>query len=125
GPKAKGLKRVEGGKIAQPAFPPRHIPASKTASITANAKGNDTTYSRRNRNQITSNARRTRPAPKLTKSKRQGGRYTALKLNGNLERSKGSEALKPTTYRAAPNLATAKAIAAATQTTAPAAKLVP
>ena len=33
--------------------------------------------------------------------------------------------LKPATYRVAPNLATAKAIAAATQTAAPAAKLVP
>ena len=42
--------------------------------IIANAKGKGTTYSRRNRNQITSNARRTRPVPKLTKSKRQGGR---------------------------------------------------
>jgi len=61
-------------EIEPAVIPPRPIPASTTASITANAKGNETTYSRRNRNQITSSARRIRPVPKLTKSKRHGGR---------------------------------------------------
>src|SRR6476469_7957894 len=94
---------------------PSPIPASTIASITAKAVGDETTYKRKNRNQISSSARRTRPLPKLTKSKRHGGRYLASKLNGNLECPDGSVPLKSATYRAAPNFAAANAIAAAMQ----------
>ena len=65
---------VERREIVPAAMPPKPIPASTTASIIANAVGNDTTYRRRNRNQITSSARKIQPVPKLTKSKRHGGR---------------------------------------------------
>jgi hypothetical protein len=39
----------------------------------AKAVGDEATYSRRKRNQITSSARKIKPVPKLTKSKRHGG----------------------------------------------------
>src|SRR5919108_3984062 len=61
-------------EIVPAAIPPSAIPASTIASITANAVGDDTTYRRRNRNQITSSARSTQPVPKLTISRRHGGR---------------------------------------------------
>ena len=47
---------------------PSPIPASTTASMTAKAVGDDTTYKCRNRNQINSSERRTRPLPKLAKN---------------------------------------------------------
>src|SRR5690349_9066316 len=62
---------------------PSPIPASTTASIRAKAVGDDATYSRRNRNQITSRASKRQPVPKLTKSKRQGGRYLTSRQRGN------------------------------------------
>src|SRR5262245_2792016 len=65
---------VERREIAPANVPPSPIPASTTASMIAKAVGDDATYRRKNRNQITSSARRSRPVPKLTNSKRHGGR---------------------------------------------------
>src|SRR6059058_4718219 len=61
------------------ARPPSPIPASTIASIMANAVGVETTYSRKNRNQITSSDKRMQPVPKLMKSIRHGGQYLAPK----------------------------------------------
>src|SRR5436190_22389078 len=59
--------------IAPATTPPKPIPANTTASMIAKAVGDETTYNRRKRNQITSSATRMQPVPKLTKSKRHGG----------------------------------------------------
>src|SRR5262249_20748719 len=107
---------------------PKPIPASTTASMTANAVVEDTTYSRRNRNQITSSASRTQPVPKLTTSKVNGGRYRASKRNGSLECADVSAPLTAVPQprdRRIPNLAISTATIAAVQTDAPAARLVP
>src|SRR6266542_1681677 len=53
-------------------IPPRPIPASTTASMTANAVAVDVTYKRKKRSQMTSNARRIAPAVMLTKSRFHG-----------------------------------------------------
>src|SRR5438552_8898136 len=104
--------------MAPATMAPSPIPASTTASMTANAVEDEATYKRKNRNQITSSDRRTQPVPKLTKSRRHGGRYLASKRSGNV-RSGISAALSSSI------LTINKAIAAATQTANPAAKLVP
>src|SRR5438093_10813543 len=66
---------------------PKPIPASTTASMIANAVGDDATNRRRNRNQTSSRQRRMHPVPKLTRSRRHGGRYLASKRKGNLDGS--------------------------------------
>ena len=65
-------------------MPPSPIPASTIASIMANAVGVETTYSRKNRNQITSSDKRMQPVPKLMKSIRHGGQYLAHKRRGSV-----------------------------------------
>src|SRR5262249_23905240 len=104
--------------IAPDTTAPNPIPAKTTGSMIAKAVGDDATYNRRNRNQITSSARRMQPVPKLTKDNRHGGRYFASKRSGNV-RSKTCARVSLSRF------ATNKAIAAATQLANPAAKLVP
>ena len=84
----------------------------------AKAVGDDATYRRKNRNQITSNARRMKPVPKLTKRRRHGGRYLTSRRRGNV-RCQGSAMVSPL------NFATNKAATAATQLAKPATKDVP
>src|SRR5437868_14926872 len=99
-------------------MPPNPIPASTTASITEKAVGDEATYKRKNRNQTTSRERRMAPVPKLTKSKRHGGRYPISKRSGSAP-SGMTGAMVPSL------LATNKAIAAAMQLAKPAARAVP
>src|SRR5437868_14750115 len=94
-------------------MPPNPIPASTTASMIAKAVGDDATYKRKNRNQITPSERRMQPVPKLTKSRRHGGRQLTSKRRGKIRRGI-SAAVEP------PILVINKAIAAPTQTAKPA-----
>src|SRR6476620_2353018 len=84
----------------------------------AKAVGEDATYRRKNRNQITSSARRIKPVPKLTKRRRQGRRYLTSRRRGNV-RCQGSALVSP------PNFATNNATTAAMQLAKPATKDVP
>src|SRR5262249_56148174 len=87
------------------------------ASIIAKAVGDDATYKRRNRNQITSSARRMQPVPKLTKSRRHGGRYFTSRRSGNVRCTSGLVSPSP--------IATNQALAPATPLPKPAPQLVP